>query len=274
MKESTPHPSSPSSTEDLKSCCAQLYEQDFVRLLLGDSFHPGGLDLTTQLGQALGAGPGLKVLDVASGTGASALHIAETFGCEVVGLDYGEANVRVANAEAAGRGLGERVRFQQGDSELLPFEDASFDTVVCECAFCTFPDKASAGSEFHRVLRTGGRLGLSDITRSDTGPEALRSLMAWVACIGDALTIDGYRETLQGAGFRIDSVSAHDDALTGMVNQIRGKLLGLEIAVGLKKIDLPGLDFANAKQMAKAALEAIKEGQLGYAILTATRTGD
>ena len=98
--------------------------------------------------------------------------------------------------------------------------------------------------------------------------------MAWVACITDAQTVDGYREALRVAGFETDRVIAHDDALKEMVNQIRGKLLGLEIAVGLKKVDLPGVDFTNAKQMAKAALEAINAGQLGYALLTATRLGD
>ena len=95
-----------------------------------------------------------------------------------------------------------------------------------------------------------------------------------IACIADAQPVEGYTETLRAAGFAMDSVTAHDDALTEMVNQIRGKLLGLEIAVGLKKIDAPGVDFTDAKQMAKAALEAINRGQLGYAFLTATRPGD
>jgi len=48
-----------------------------------------------------------------------------------------------------------------------------------------------------------------------------------------------------------------------MVRQIKGKLLGVEIMAGLKKIDLPGLDLLAAKQMATAALAAIHKGQLG-----------
>ena len=96
---------------------------------------------------------------------------------------------------------------------------------------------------------------------------------AIVACIGDALPVDCNRATLRAAGFGAASVTAHDDALTDMVNQICGKLLGLEIAVRLKKINLPEVDFTNAKQMANPALDAINLGGLGYAILTAPRLG-
>ena len=78
----------PASTAvEIKSCCAALYETDYARLLLGDSFHPGGLELTERLGKQLGLRPGQRVLDVASGTGATAVFLAERFGCHVVGLD-------------------------------------------------------------------------------------------------------------------------------------------------------------------------------------------
>jgi hypothetical protein len=70
-----------SSEQDLKSCCAPLYESDFVRLLLGGSFHPGGLKLTTRLGQLLKLGEHSQVLDVACGKGASAILLADTFAC-------------------------------------------------------------------------------------------------------------------------------------------------------------------------------------------------
>jgi hypothetical protein len=56
-----------------------------------------------------------------------------------------------------------------------------------------------------------------------------------------------------------------------MVNQVRMKLLGAEIMMGLKKLDLPGLDLSAAKQMAQAALSAIQQGSLGYAIICASK---
>ncbi len=61
------------SADNIKQCCARLYESDFAKILLGDSFHPGGLALTERLGVLLDLGPNSRVLDVASGTGNSAI---------------------------------------------------------------------------------------------------------------------------------------------------------------------------------------------------------
>ena len=144
-----------SSATAVKQCCANLYESDLARALLGDSFHPGGLKLTERLGQVMQLGEHSRVLDVASGRGTSALFLAERFGCTVIGLDYGKQNVDAANASAAKQGISSRVRFDQADAEQVPFADASFDAVICECAFCTFPDKHKAACEFARVLRKG-----------------------------------------------------------------------------------------------------------------------
>src|SRR6516165_9932867 len=142
-------------------------------MLLGDSFHPGGTRLTERLGELLGLGPQSRVLDIASGTGTSALFLAERVGCEVVGVDYGSHNVEQSNAGATARSLDKRVNFRTGDAERLPFPDGSFDAVICECAFCTFPDKTAAAAEFLRVLRSGGGIGLSDLTRGSALPEEL-----------------------------------------------------------------------------------------------------
>src|ERR1039458_8133716 len=67
--------------QSVKQCCATFYGSDLARMLLGDSFHPGGTTLTTQLGELLTLTPESHVLDVASGRGTSAFHITETFGC-------------------------------------------------------------------------------------------------------------------------------------------------------------------------------------------------
>jgi hypothetical protein len=56
-----------------------------------------------------------------------------------------------------------------------------------------------------------------------------------------------------------------------MVNHVRMKLLGTEILVGLKKLELPGADFTAAKEMARSALTAVHQGSLGYAIIHAAK---
>jgi ubiquinone/menaquinone biosynthesis C-methylase UbiE len=253
----------------VKQCCAQLYESDFAKLLLGDSFHPGGRALTQRLGQMLQLTPQSRVLDAASGTGASAIFLAEHFGCEVLGIDYSSQNVQQANEQAESKGLVERVHFERGDAESLPVGDASFDAVICECAFCTFPDKPAAAGEFARTLRPGGRVGLSDLTRGPVLPKELDGLLAWIACIADAQPIESYAAQLNGAGLVVQEVEPHDEALTDLVHSVRKKLLAAEIMVGLKKLDLPGVDFSAAKQMATSALAAVQQGQLGYALLVA-----
>lgn len=257
------------TNEEIKACCAAVYESDWARLLLGASFHPGGLALTEQLGTLIGLGPGQRVLDVAAGTGTSAIFLAERFGCEVVGIDYGRDSVALANAAASEAGLASRVRFEQGDAERLPFEANNFDAVICECAFCTFPNKTTAAAEIARVLRPGGRLGLSDLTRSGPLPAELEGLLAWIACIADAQPVDRYVDYLESAGLAVEKIENRDDVLGQTVADVRGKLLGAELLVNLRKIDLPGADFQQAKLIARSAAEAIREGKLGYVLLGA-----
>ena len=149
---------------DVKSCCAAAYSGPAARWLLGESFHPGGARLTARLALALEVGPGDLVVDVASGPGTSALQIARETGCDVVGVDLGDESVAMATRAAERGGLAARVRFVQGDAEALPLADASVDGAVCECALCTFPDKAVAARQFARVLKPGARVAISDIT--------------------------------------------------------------------------------------------------------------
>src|ERR1039458_8705360 len=305
--------------EQVKQCCARLYESDLTRFLLGDSFHPGGLQMTGRLGRMLGLTPPSRVLDVACGKGTTAVFLAKEFGCEVFGVDYGDRNVaaarslaqadhvdsrvqfersdaenlpfsdgsfdavicecafctfpdKVAGARELFRShVDSRVQFERSDAENLPFSDGSFDAVICECAFCTFPDKVAGAREFFRVLRRGGRVGISDLTRERVLPEELDGLLAWIACIGDAQTLEGYTAFLRDAGFSVDNIKQQNEALEEMVNQVRVKLLGAEIMTGLNKLQLPGLDLGAAKRMANSAMAAVKQGQLGYVLICAIK---
>lgn len=259
------------TAEEIKSCCALLYESDWATMLLGDSFHPGGLALTQRLGQLLDLQPGQRVLDVAAGKGASAIFLAQQFGCQVVGVDYGPNIIAEATANAKQARVADRVRFEHDDAEHLRFDDDSFDVIICECAFCTFPNKAVAASEFARVLRPDGQVGLSDLTRNGPLPAGLGGLLAWIACIADARPIEDYTSHLGEAGFTINQIETYPGALAEMVRDVQVKLLGAEIMVKLKKIDLPGLDLDQAKSLARRSAQAVQAGKLGYVLITGTK---
>jgi ubiquinone/menaquinone biosynthesis C-methylase UbiE len=255
----------------IKQCCASLYESDAARLLLGDSFHPGGAKLTEHLGQTLNLTARSRVLDVAAGKGTSAFHLARQFRCEVVGIDYGGKSVDEAAQAAKEMGLHERVSFHRADAERLPFADQSFDAVICECAFCTFPNKPAAAEEFARVVRVGGRVGISDVTRNSALTPDLDGLLSWLACIADAQPATTYAELLARTGLKVRVIEEHDAALRDFVEQVRLRLLAADVMVGLRKLALPGFDLESAKYLVKNALNAITEGQLGYAIVVASK---
>ena len=256
---------------EIKICCATFYQSDVVRMLLGDVLHPGGLALTRRLGEAIGLGPGDRVLDVACGRGASAVHLAEHFGCHVTGLDYGLENIAAAEAHAADRGVGHLTTFRQGDAERLPFQDGTFDAVISECSFCTFPDKATAAAEMARVLHPDDRLGLTDMTVSGPLPDDIQTLLAWIACVAGAGTPADYVATLSQAGFTDFTVEDQRGALLEMVNNVRRKLLGVELAAGLGKLDLGDLDLSAGKRLARRAVELIEGGVVGYTLITVRR---
>jgi arsenite methyltransferase len=257
--------------DELKACCAAIYSSDLARYLLGESFHPGGLALTERLGKLLDLGPGKRVLDVAAGRGASAIFLAQRFGCEVLGIEYGSDSVREATCAAEATGIAHLVRFEQGDAECLTSADKQFEAVICECAFCTFPNKYAAAGEFARVLRPNGKVGLTDLTRSGEVPADLQGLLAWIACIADARSTDEYEHYLEHAGLTIDRSEPHDDALSAMVHDIRTKLFAAELLVKLKQIDLPFVEFEQARSLARAAAGAVKARRFGYALFIATK---
>ena len=249
----------------------ESYGSDLARWLLGDSFHPGGTHLTDRLAQLTRLTRDSRVLDVAAGQGTSALHLVQSFGCEVVGVDLSEDNVKVATEEASIRGVANRVSFRLADAETLPFEADTFDAILCECAFCTFPNKQTAAGEFFRALKPGGRLGLSDLTKTADPLLEFDGLLSWIACIGDAQPVESYSETLRLAGLTVEDIEDHSYALAEMVRRIQGRLLGVEIAAGLKKLAFPNVSFSDGKRFAQAALSSVKNGKLGYALIEAVK---
>jgi ubiquinone/menaquinone biosynthesis C-methylase UbiE len=257
--------------EEIKSCCATAYGQDAVALVLGESYHPGGLALTRRLADIFGLRGGQRVADIASGPGTTACLLASEYAVSVDGVDLGESTVERAAAAAEKAGLSGTVRFHLGDAERLPLPDTMFDALVCECAFCTFPDKAMAAAEFARVLRPGGRVGITDVTVAETGlPGELTTLAAWVACIADARSTRQYSEILAGAGLRTVRTETHDHAIARMIDQIEARLAVLRMTAA-DRLTAAGVDVDAVLRYTTLARQAVADGLVGYALLVAEK---
>ncbi len=211
----------------------------------------------------------MQVADIASGAGTTAFMLACEFGVDVEGVDLGGELVEGANAEAMDLDLEDCVTFRIGDAEHLPLKDGSADALICECAFSTFPDKPTAAAEMARVLRPGGRVGISDVALDRERLDAeLGSLVGWIACLADARPVSAYRSLLATAGLEVTFVEAHDEALAGMIEQIdaglaSGPLAGAPV--------LQGVDVELARDRNAMAARLVRDGIAGYALMVAQK---
>ncbi|MEU7859066.1 class I SAM-dependent methyltransferase [Nonomuraea sp. NPDC049141] len=118
---------------------------------------------------------GADLLEVAPGPGYLAIELARTGDYTVTGLDVSTSFVQIARQKAAEAGV--QVDFRHGNVSAMPFEDASFDFIVCCAAFKNFSDPVGALREMHRVLRPGGRAYINDLRR-DVSKEAVHADVA------------------------------------------------------------------------------------------------
>jgi len=154
-------------------------------------------DLCAQLGPSLR--PGVRVLDVGSGIGGAAFHLAQTYGARVTGIDLAEEMVAIALERAAQLGMSESVTFLLGDVLDTPFAEP-FDIVWSRDAFMHIPDKPRLFRRLHQLLKSGGRLVITDYARGKkpASPEFER----YIETTGyHVVEPSEYGRLLQDAGF-------------------------------------------------------------------------
>jgi ubiquinone/menaquinone biosynthesis C-methylase UbiE len=107
--------------------------------------------------------PDSSVLEIGCGSGGYALYLAETLGCQIVGVDINEPGIRSAKVLAQTRALGSRARFEQCDvSKNLPFDDETFDAAFSNDVLCHVSGRLDLLIEIWRVLKPAGRMLFSD----------------------------------------------------------------------------------------------------------------
>lgn len=248
-------------------CCSDFYQTDLVKLLFGDSIHPGGLELTKELAERMILLRGSNVLDVACGIGTSAIFIAKTFGCHVTGIDLGQKNIEEAIKVSSAQNTSKLTDFRIADAEKFDFIDEIFDSILCECSFCLFPDKKKSSDEMFRVVKRNGKIGISDIVLKGELPQKLRSALNEFVCVLEAKTEIEYREYLEDAGFRQFQIYDKKYSILSLLDNIKKRLFAAELLVGLGKVKINNIDLDRIKKMLKELQECVNSGILSYALI-------
>lgn len=166
--------------------------------------------------------PGEAVLDLGSGGGGDVLLSARRVGPtgRVYGLDMTDEMLELARKNASDAGVG-NVEFRKGQIEDIPLPDASVDVVISNCVINLSTDKPAVFAQMHRVLRPGGRVGVSDVVAEDTLTPAERAERGdWVGCVAGALSRSEYVDGLTAAGFTDVDVSFTHQVAEGMHSAI------------------------------------------------------
>lgn len=127
--------------------------------------------------EAVDLHPGERVLDVASGSGNTALAAARRW-AEVIASDFVPALLATAERRAASEGL--PLTTQVADAQDLPFPDASFDVVLSTFGAMFAPDQERTAAELLRVCRPGGRIGMANWVPDSFGGDVFRVTAAYV----------------------------------------------------------------------------------------------
>jgi len=161
---------------------------------------------------------GDTVLDLGSGGGIDVILSARRVGQSghAYGLDMTEEMLELARRNAAEAGV-TNVTFLQGLIEEIPLPDASVDVVISNCVINLSTDKPSVLREIGRVLRPGGRIGISDVVAEDRlEPDQRAERGSYVGCIAGALSTSEYTEGLRAAGFDDVSIEFTHEVADGM----------------------------------------------------------
>jgi ubiquinone/menaquinone biosynthesis C-methylase UbiE len=174
------------------------------------------------------------VLDLGSGAGLDILLTSRKVGStgKAIGLDMTPEMIEKANENAQKMGA-QNVEFRLGEMEDMPIEDNSVDWIISNCVINLSPDKLKVFSEAYRVLKTGGKMVVSDIIAKDLSEELKQDFAFWAGCIGGALSEKDYLQAIRDAGFRevevLSKVFLEEELSTQLGQNLYGKIASVKV---------------------------------------------
>ena len=166
--------------------------------------------------------PGERVLDLGSGGGIDVLLSAKRVGPtgRAFGVDMTDEMLALAQRNAAEAGA-TNVEFLKGQIEALPLPAESVDVVISNCVVNLAADKTAVFAEIARVLRPGGRIGITDIVAEDwLDPEQRAERGSYAGCIAGALSVSEFRAGLEEVGLTDVSIAPSHTVAEGMISAI------------------------------------------------------
>ena len=258
---------------DLRACCVATYSHPLARWLLGNSFHPGGLDLTSRISRIMEIDSSSVVLDAGCGRGDSSIHLARTTGCRVVGVSLEASGIEAARHLAQHHRVEAKAAFIQGDIQEVDLDEGTFDAVLMECVLSILPQKEKALRRLHQAPRPGGRLGLTDVTVTGALPSHLQGVLSIAGCTGDALPLEEYVALAQAQGFLVEHHQDLRDTAESYLRDLKGKMFMAEVGIKLGKIPIDGQTLAAIKETLTEIQDLVHQGTLSYGLVVARKPG-
>jgi len=176
------------------------------------------------------------VLDLGSGAGFDAFLAARKVGKtgHVIGVDMTPEMLDKARANAKKGGF-DNVEFRSGEIEKLPVEDSEIDVIISNCVINLSPDKETVFKEAFRVLKSGGRLMVSDLVLAKDLPKQIKeSVEAYVGCLAGAIKKDDYLGFIKRAGFQdikvISEASYPVDAMFDNLEAAQNAIVSIKVS--------------------------------------------
>ncbi len=176
------------------------------------------------------------VLDLGSGAGFDAFLAAQRVGEKgrVIGVDMTPEMLAKAK-ENAGKGSYNNVEFRLGEIEKLPVEDNSIDVIISNCVINLSPDKEAVFKDAYRVLKSGGRLMVSDLVLGKDLPKELKdSIEAYVGCLAGAIKKEEYLKFIAMSGFKdikvVSESSYPVDAIFNNLESAQESIISIKVS--------------------------------------------
>lgn len=189
--------------ERLAAAGKDLARLTSAELAVVDEFHVRGRQATLELARRMELGRDAHVLDLGSGLGGPARTLAETYGCQVTGIDLTQSFCDAANAMSGWLGLSDKVRFVHGDATRPPFPPAGFDAAMTIHVAMNVAAKDALYAAAKRALKPGRIFAVYDILQGEGGPVLYPVPWAREPSISHLATPPQMRGLLTGAGFEI-----------------------------------------------------------------------